>query len=70
MGLASLSINWTTALRFRAHVHKTWEAIRCINFGLDDSGFEADDGAGVDFGEHRPSLCKTEGKGKFSSVGL
>jgi hypothetical protein len=39
-------------LGIRARVHKTWEAIRCVNFDLDDRAFEADDGAGEDFGEH------------------
>ena len=52
----------------RAHVHKTWEAVACINFNLNDCAVEADDGAGIDFGEHRPSLRKTKERANSSDA--
>ncbi len=47
-----LSINWTMALGSMADVHKTWEPVTRINFDFDNRAVEADDGAGIDFGEH------------------
>ena len=52
----------------RAHVHKTWEAVRCVNFDFNDGSFQPDDGAGIDFGEHRPSLRKTKERANSSDA--
>ena len=54
-------MNWTTVLGFTAHVHKRGEPIRGIHLDFDDGTLEADDGAGIDFGQHTLSVCETEG---------
>jgi len=63
--LPVLSINWTTASGIWDDNHKTWEAIRCVNFHFDDSSFQPYHGAGIDFGKHGAKSMQDEGKGKF-----
>jgi hypothetical protein len=50
--LPDLAINWTTALGIRAHHHKARQAVGGVDFNFNDGGFEADHGAGEDFGKH------------------
>jgi hypothetical protein len=57
---STFAINLTTASGLRDDIHKTWEAIRCVNFDLDGSAVEAHDGAGIDSGEHS-AKCKQDG---------
>jgi len=39
-------------LGISADVHERRQAIGGVNFDFDNSSFEADDGAGIDFGKH------------------
>jgi hypothetical protein len=51
--LPVLSINWITASGIWDDIHKTRQPICRVNFNLDNSALEPDDGANVDFGQHR-----------------
>jgi hypothetical protein len=48
----------------RAHHHERRQTIGGVDLDLDDGGFEADDGGGIDFGEHGLSVREPKGKGK------
>jgi hypothetical protein len=52
VGFASRSINWTTTLGIRDDVHKRREAVGGVHFHLHHLPFQANDGAGIHFGEH------------------
>lgn len=67
---ASLSRKWTTVLGIGADDHETWQPIGSVDFDLNDGAVEADDGAGVDFGEHEAKCTQPTGRWQMARASL
>jgi hypothetical protein len=57
-------MNWPREASTRDDVHEAGEAVGGVHFDLNDGAFEADDGAGIDFGKHGAKCSRVKRGGQ------